>query len=300
MTFLLLACAADPEPEPGRSEVRDSPEAWESEGLIPVDLPDPAVVTENVLEALAGQSAYRPASFFGVYAEAMLQADASCPRSDGDDLSAWEDPCVTELGVDFHGHAAEERYTGTVNGEGDIEARQSVAGVFQIEGDGPLLWAGGEAVWSEARHEGTNAADFSYTNTLNYLSGAWLSGAADAASWLTSGLTIDLQTTAITADTGGRCLGIEGAVPTQTSTVYFDILACDADFGMGCAMERAGSVFFRTPAGAWLEIRFDGARFPDWDFDAAACDGCGTLFWEGQAAGPLCLDVVTAAMDAAP
>ena len=54
--------------------------------------------------------------------------------------------------------------------------------------------------------------------------------------------------------------------------------------GESCHLEPEGTVKVRTDDGSWAEVVFDGE-------DAAElCDGCGSVTWDGEELGSICID----------
>jgi hypothetical protein len=61
--------------------------------------------------------------------------------------------------------------------------------------------------------------------------------------------------------------------------------------GEVCGVEPAGSVAVRDDAGYWHDIVFDSATLvnEEYEWDPAACDGCGTYLAGGIESGSACI-----------
>jgi hypothetical protein len=169
-------------------------------------------------------------------------------------------------------------------------------GATVVDAQGHTLEVGGGAVVQKVTGEYDGLHLVTYYSDLAGTFG-W-DGSEAAGTWLDTDIDPDLSLFAYAAPdydasyvelSGGFGGLLDGwAVAFDTNQVGSVLL------GLPCEIELSGTLGVRAPDGTWMDVQFDGPN-PDAldDFDAAECDGCGEVWFQGEPMGEVCVDVST-------
>ena len=104
-------------------------------------------------------------------------------------------------------------------------------------------------------------------------------------------------TTQADSSTPGAFAAQGGASGLSESTIeayiYHEISMQVTAMDGPCDIEPHGSIWFRTSDGVAYQIDFDGpdATLGEAVTEKSQCDGCGTLSFQGEEVGAICVDV---------
>lgn len=298
LTLLLAACA------PAKTTPGGDTEGTEDTAVTPapyiVEEEDPPQadfsaeqITAAILNAMTAAKGIHAAPVFDAYQAVMDGQDGGCPNyyeQDGNEY--WYDYCTSDAGVTYNGYSFYYAYDNYDVGDGLIYNGGALYGVAQVtDAAGHTFEAGGSAVEVVA-----DAADGSYRMWQSQVQGsfAW-DGPGGEGTWLAEGLAPDLIMYAYYLPAyEGHAFFLDGAVSGlggDFDVVVFDSATIfDANAGGGCSIEPSGVVSVRDGEGNWYDVLFDGPVEWGGDFDAAACDGCGSAWFRGEEVGQACLD----------
>lgn len=265
-----------------------------------VDEEDPPVATfsadavgEAIISAMIAGPALNAAPVFPAYLAVMDGQDGSCPNYYSYNGNAyWYDTCTSESGVSYSGYSFYYSYV-DYESDGVIYNGDQLFGVATVtDADGDTFQAGGSA----AALSGT-AVDGSYTLWQSVVQGSFAyDGAAGRGTWLEDHLAPDLTLAAYYVPSyDARAMILDGGVSGlggDFDTVVFSNVAL-YDIAGGCRQEPSGLISLRDGEGNWYDVTLDGPVDFGGDFDAAACDGCGDVWFRGEDVGQVCVDFTT-------
>lgn len=301
MLWLLLACA------PGADEVASTapPTPWDPgvpEGAeLPVELDQIAAG----IEALAPQLVALDASaWFDLYEHQLDQADDDCPALETTDdgpgfrSTYWAgDGCVADSGATFDGYVYATERDAWQDQDGRIWRGDDAKGEPEVlHADGSRFVVGGFAYQLQAYHPDTRDR---VARTGLQGDVLWDGPDVTGDAWFLDGVAGDVELTAWWIDEQpavhmeATVTGLAGAFPTVQAHGFG---AVSPLLGADCPSEPGGLLGLRTDQG-WITVAFAGASAPP-DVPELAqlqvaqvddpCDGCGTVWWDGQVAGQVC------------
>lgn len=301
MISLLAGCAStsqEPDPEPGSpagaSEVPPSDYVFE-EGDLPEPTASLADITEALQVALDLTMTIHGAPVRDAYDAAMVGSTGACPyvytTPDG---SYWYDSCTASDGSEFDGYVFAYEEAGLFDPSSGLvlDYWYAFGGATVENARGDRLELAGSAV----SVKGTGTVDgTAYTIYQTDVGGTFQWDGPEAqGTWLSSGIDPDLisNVTSLPSldQTAIFVSGGFGGFADGWAVAYDDNTIGDALLGLPCAAELSGTIGVRAPDGSWYDIQFQGSDGQDPDYDDARCDGCGDVFYQGEAMGEVCVD----------
>ena len=250
-------------------------------------------ITAAILDAMTAAKGIHAAPVLDAYNTVMDGQDNACPNyyeQDGNEY--WYDYCTSNAGVTYNGYSFYYAYDNYNGGDGMIYNGGALYGVAQVtDAQGHTFEAGGSAVEVIA-----DATDGSYRVWQSQVQGSFsYDGASAGGTWLAEDLAPDLVMYAYYLPTyDGHAFFVDGAVSGlggDFDVVVFDNASIfDQNSGGGCGLEPSGLVSVRDNDGNWYDVMFDGPAEYGGEYDAAACDGCGSAWFRGEEVGQVCLD----------
>ena len=286
---LLLACTGKGEdsdaaldPTPYIYEDTDPPEAARTAEEVEVAV-DVALLAAIDVDA---------SPVFHAYDSAMVGQSSGCPDFYADEGNTyWFDDCTTEEGAYFRGYgytvaydAYLDPYSGyTFNGR----ALYASATVSAMDGS---TFEGAGTVQSLVGDQGADHYASDYVAGTFGWDGEGIEG-----TWLAEGVSpsIDLERYWNDDYDGHYALLTGGLAPLVDGGDFVavsidDLNWMDENLGNTCPEEPGGSISVRDADGGWYDVVFDGST--EVEVDASVCDGCGTVFFEGEPIGQACPD----------
>ena len=329
---LLFACQeSDSEPagDDGSSS-GDAGSGGETEGVADTDLPSPYTggttgdepqdmpsmgPDQAATSAVAGLQAFvnlRPMTVIDAF-ESLVSPEAGtllfeegCPEefSDVPDENGaraivwYTEGCMTSTGLQIQGSGRFSRYTDLVEGDSTRSGAMLSAdgGTFSIrQGDRWLQFSGYMEVSEGTYAEGVDGyfgfSGEASADPMTAMGAPLLDGSVTANGSLYAGIFGGYKAIGGSGSLSGDVLGQSRAMS------FADVLAV----GEACGAEPAGTVAVRDDQGYWHDIVFDAATQvgEEYEWDAAACDGCGAYLAGGVANGDVCIDggVVASLLD---
>jgi hypothetical protein len=245
------------------------------------------------------------------YEAVMGTAEEGCPDwYEVDGSTFWYADCDTSADppAHFEGYVFDTAYScEDLFGDGGHWMAQSIAGAATLDGgQGDELMVGGQLYLGIGRSPSdcsiACAADCACAMACEAEVNYWVSGifggfgwSGDGeGSWLDEGVTPSLlMYGAYYTPTGGRYTysdGTVGGLSDQTTAAQVsDLTYGDSLIGFPCPDEPAGTVSIRDLEGNWWQVVFDVDPV-NWDVTRATCDGCGTVYHNGEEVGQACAD----------
>lgn len=294
----MLACGAE-QADSAASEEKEQPVPYIFEETDP---PVASLTTDEIASAISqGVDAVldmTAAPIFAAYDEAMAGAESGCPDYyDYEGNEYWYDQCESGDGTAFSGYTFYVVYDNYDPGDGYLYNGTAINGVSQIASpDGAVFSAGGAAYVLSQEHTGTGDDDITHTIFTSIIQGAFsYDGPAGEGTWLTEGLSPNLSIQAAYApDLDGHYIYVDGSVTdlegAATDVVLDGLLLIDQNLYSTCPEEPAGTVSVRDASGGWYDVIFDGPTEIGASVDSALCDGCGSVYFQGEPLGSACLD----------
>lgn len=293
----LCGCVAPSEPAPAPVEAA-APLAWDYDDGGADALVSAAALTARLQQAVVLARTFDAGPILAGYDAAMRSQAPGCPHYLGlGEFQYWYDDCVTPTGDRFDGYTF---FAETPDSADYTHDGLALWGASDITlADGRVFHLGGRVEGSVAEGQGQKV-------WLSRVSGTFRWDGAEAdGTWLGEGYALDLEMIGNRFADGsdGRGLQLQGGIDgfsAPLGTVRFEGVVVTAGAGAGagdtgdtgadlsCAAEPTGGISARDDAGHWYELRVDGGDTEA--SDAARCDGCGTVWFEGAALYEVCLD----------
>lgn len=296
MLWILACDQADP--KTNESSPTPHQYIYEEEELPPASL-QPEDVEAAILEGVSLARDLTAQPVFPAYEAAMTGEDAYCPNYyDYQGNVYWYDSCASDNGGSFEGYSFYIRYTDMDDGAGNLYNGESLSGVSKVvTPEGYTFEAGGGAYYYDLYHAPANQSDTEYTYYISGVQGSFSYDGPEARdTWLTRDLAPDLTYTAAWVPSlGGGLVTIDGGISGLAGDIEYVVLdnltLYSAALYSTCPIEPGGAVSVRGPDGYWYDVTFDGPM--DWgeEVPAETCDGCGTLYFQGEPLGEVCVDV---------
>lgn len=292
--------ASEPGPEPVDSDPTvvdpDPPSEYVAdEEALPAPTASLDEIGEALQLALDAAMTIHGAPVRAAYDAAMTGSTGACPyvyaTPDG---AYWYDSCTAADGSEFDGYVFSYEESGLFDPSSGL-----VLDYWYAYGGATVENAGGEQLelaGSAVSVKGTGDSNgITYTIYQTDVGGTfrWDGPEADG-TWLSSGLdpdlisdvtsiaSLDVASVFLSGGFGG--FGDGWAIAFDANTVG------DALLGLPCADELSGTIGVRAPDGTWYDVQFQGSDGLDPDYDPARCDGCGDVFYRGEAMGEVCAD----------
>lgn len=298
---LLAGCAGTPQDgDPGDpATVPEPPSDYIFEEG---DLPEPTSSLEDIAEALQVAldltMTVHAAPVQQAYDAAMAGSTVACPyvyaTPDG---SYWYDSCTASDGSEFDGYvfAYEAQGIYDVYSGLMLDYWYAFGGATVESSDGYRLELAGGAV-SIKGYGSQSGTEFVVYQTDVGGTFAWEGPEADG-TWLAAGVEPDLvvNITAVPL-VNQSSIFLQGGFGGFNDgwAIAFDDNAIGGELlGLPCAEEVSGTLGVRATDGTWYDIQFQGSDGTDVDYDGAACDGCGDVFYQGEPMGEICIDFST-------
>jgi hypothetical protein len=232
------------------------------------------------------------------YQTMLESADDNCPiwyENEGNVY--WAGGCTSESGTTFDGYMFTENYIdAALMGEDSAMTGSIINGQsFMTNIDGGRL----------------DLAGYSYAASGTISDGqGWMTGAIGSFSWTDAAATdtwmggpiepnLELVAYKWTHDQEYRGIIATGGVNgfgQGWSSAYLDNVMVLDDLGgyWPCPQETNGIVSIRNPDGHWFQVVFDIESAGDgYTMAPGTCDGCGTVFLNGEVVGEACTDFRT-------
>ena len=144
--------------------------------------------------------------------------------------------------------------------------------------------------------------NYAYNGGMTHYGSAYLRGDArwnaDAAAgtWLAAeySMSLDYSYAHNYSTEGGFYLGLDGSlsgVSGAVNSALFDgVFFQNTAAGSACALEPSGTISVRDGEGEWYHTTFDGPPYAGAPVFPPECDGCGDVFYRGEALGQVCPD----------
>ena len=299
--FLLVGCAqsdGDGKKNKG-SDTPDDTVELPSPYIAPEEsAPEPTATAQEIEDALlAGIDAaleVSPGPVKSAWEAAMATADGGCPyyfsSPDGD---YWFDDCTSSQNSHFSGYAfgmdAVDQYDPTYGISFDIWYVGGAA-TIDTEASGTMVLGGtAYTVHYEEPISGTQTWQAIVQGTF-----LWDGPEADG-TWLERGYDPDLvQTYVYLPATTGHAFGLDGGIGGlgangQWAVAFDQVNHIGILLGSPCSLEPHGTISVRASDGSWYDVRFHGPH-PETFETSGECDGCGDVFFHGEAIGEICAD----------
>jgi hypothetical protein len=276
-----LRCAGESEPEDsGELSWIVAPEGGEPSTLDLEATSAPLALVFGQLPHLNG------APMFEVYDVAMSFADEHCPRVDSasEGGSLWDERCTSDAGASYSGFISLYRGMHGTNYEQQMRGEATVS-----LPDGRTFVIAGQANTAES----SEGREFSSAVTGVF---SW-TGAVSEGAILVEGWETSLSWSAAYSGEGQLLrFSANGnvALPAGPLTaVAFDDVKFNADRALACTLEPTGELALRDEQGTWHSLVFDVTMESDGTLSVpdGLCDGCGTVWDNGEEAGTVCVDV---------
>ncbi|MFT5681712.1 MAG: hypothetical protein ACI8RZ_002618 [Myxococcota bacterium] len=217
--------------------------------------------------------------------EVMAYADDACPMNtstaEGDVF--WDTICTAESGATYSGLMSLFESETEFERRGDLRAEVLIT----TPSDEQLVIAGDI-------HTSVNLVNRTWYSSVAGV--VDYNGPASVGSWLEDASDITLEyTLSLSPEDELLQAVIDGSITTAAgagTAVDMDDFVLSKAEGFPCPMEPSGRISIRDSQGVWADVVFDveleGERYTIGD---GACDGCGTLWYDGENLGPVCVDV---------
>jgi hypothetical protein len=291
MALVALGCRGE-DSEQSPPDI-DSPTAWEFEGEDHSDVVfDEEAVTQVLQEFILQHTTYIAVDVVDEYLSQMEGADETCPTwFEFEGQSYWFADCTADSGTSYSGYAFSYAYEQTdLYGDGNLWDADSIYGFATIiDPDDQWYHLGGAALYGESE------TDEGVLISNSWLQGGFLMEGEQADPIFEEGISLALQQYAAdyTIYSDARYImfngqltgfGLEGEAIDMTG-----IFAATSMIGNPCEEELVGSVRLRDTSGTWWDVEFD--MDPEtWEIDDELCDGCGTVTYDGEEVGEVCVD----------
>ena len=292
LVLLVVSCAKDADRDKDKQPAVEDPSPYVvDETSSPVPTADLAEIGSALQAGIEGIVELGAPPIRDAYNTVMTESSLICPGTfSGPDGDYWFDDCTAASGATFTGYAfAYEAYDLVDPYYGLTYDTWYVFGAATLfTSTGQMLEIGGGATLNEY-------SDGVYTQWDTSLQGsfAW-DGVGATGTWLEEGLDPDLFSTFIalpSLNQNGVYFdgGVGGLGPQAQWAVGWDTAALnDPLFGSSCQDEPMGEASVRAADGSWYDIRFHGSD--EYGNTTGPCDGCGDVFFQGEAMGEVCAD----------
>ncbi|MED5373117.1 MAG: hypothetical protein VX899_19015 [Myxococcota bacterium] len=306
MTWTLLvglsACTGGGETLDTAPEATVTPYIYEQDEPVAPAL-SPAEVELAATEVLASLLELNAAPIVDAYFLAMAGQQGDCPdyyQNDGNVY--WYDYCYADDGSYFSGYGFGYLYEDTA-ADGYLYNGGAVYTVAEVTTSQGYTFSGGgnaQALVATADME-SGAHAVPHTIYSSVVSGAFAyDGPSAAGTWLESALTPDLTLYSYRIPENEIYPGYYGTVMQanggvggfvgEVSAAVLDSFTVMTSPLTACPVEPAGMLSVRDTEGVWYDILFDNTTEEGETMDPDLCDGCGTIYVQGEAAGEACVD----------
>lgn len=289
-----LVAACGPSGDDGEAPVEPSPWSYD-----PGSDRTPTLSADQVASAIERwvprMRTVEVAPLFDAYLLASSDGDGMCPTEqtveEGDAYyQIWQADCSTEAGSSYYGYA--QYVADTEPGDdGWTNSYRYVYGVASIDTPDGHQW----------RANGYFSSSYNWKESERYwdksVQGdhAWDGVEADG-TWLAEGLRFEGYAASYTDGTGRTTVvsgGLSGMAGEVVAVSASNLQVLSAEWTPPCPQEPTGSVSVRAADGGWYDVVFDPPTWDDPGVDAAQCDGCGGLWFEGERIGEVCVDLTS-------
>ena len=307
--FLLIACTGTPDPHLEDTSVAIEPSPYIVDEVDEVEpnlgADEVGLAAEEALAVMLELDASPP--LLG-YEAAMLAQDEDCPNyySDGEN-TYWYDYCTSESGGYFSGYGFGYAYV-DYEVDGYLYNGDAVYAVAEIATpEGYTYEAGGSAQLLQAVYVGEDNIPHTYASSV--FNGTFSFDGPEAQdTWLDSELAptatliaYEIPENEVYPTYNGRILAIDGGVNGLggiSDTVVMEVQVIPEGLGGSCPEELHGTVSVRDDEGLWYDLVFDSPEaWSEEVMDPADCDGCGQVYFRGEALGQACIGDVSALLD---
>ena len=243
-----------------------------------------------VQEALSLSRSIEALSVINVYNAFLSAADASCPQwTEYDGLPTWLDSCTSEAGVTFDGYGIlVENEAADLDGSGVLWTGYQLYSASTMTYESNTLTLGGDAAILVG-----GTPDGSLTAFYSYIGEGFGWDGEETGTWMDMGISPEVYFLAYTAgDT--QVVQLAGLLELDSgpvSAVVMDgLYLVNEPTGTVCGAEPSGTISVLDGEGRWYDLIFDGPTEGNTETDMAACDGCATAWYRGEAIGEACVD----------
>ncbi len=294
--FLLLACGEgevvvdDTDPQPSPYIYDDGEEAEPS--LSEADI-------SGAIDEIIGElMLLNAAPILDSYVAATGGQQEDCPDMFESDGSVyWYDYCYADDGSYFAGYGFYYEYEDYETDESYIYNGSQLFTESEVtNAEGHVFSGGGSA--SDLRADYVGIESVEHTVFYSVIGGGFSFDGPEAdESWMSEGLSPALTTYGywipeVNGYTGNLLYvtgGVSGLVGTANAVALEDFSMFPVSLGSSCETEPHGTISVRSTDGLWYDVVFDGPEAWSGDVvDAADCDGCGTIYFRGEAMGEAC------------
>lgn len=291
----LVGCVAPPSLSGGAAEQPTLPSAYDPELATTEELtPELEVFAEEAQALVERLRSLNSGIIPAIYEDAATWGDDRCPvyHVQSDTTAYWESICSTGDGASFHGDVFYSIVDG-VDRAGQSYQRHELFTHSRItRADGASFRGAGNVIVGERSTEDGKKTFTSYTlgvfsATTELAEGEWISEGVE--NNLNSSYEVKATGAPQSASIDGSVGGLGG---TYVAASFTNFKLGSAESGWLCEGEPSGSLSMRTEDGDWLTLFFETpdaqGSLPK---DPSACDGCGTVGFEGERLGEVCLDL---------
>ena len=303
MTLILsaLACTTDApiEEQPGIP----TPYIYETEEEV-----SPALSVDDVETALSEVMAtlltLNGAPPVNAYFASMAGQQGDCPDYyENDGNVYWYDYCDSDDGTSFNGYGFGYLYE-DFQDSGYFYNGGTVYTVAEVtRADGSTFSGGGSAQdLYLVVDEDAGVHDLYHEAWSSSVSGAFsYDGPEGQGTWLSQDISPDLQIVVYLIPESeeypsynGKLVQLQGGVGgflgEVSAAVADDFVVWSGALNL-CPLEPMGMLSVRDTEGVWYDVVFDNVNQDSGEtMDPALCDGCGTVYVQGQAQGQACVD----------
>lgn len=303
MTLILAALACTTEPVMEEQPDAPTPYIYEvEEGVSPsLDVGDVELALSEVMGTLLTLNG---APAVDAYFLAMAGQQGDCPDYyENNGNVYWYDYCYADDGSSFSGYGFGYLYEDYLEGNYFYNGGTVFTVAEVTTADGSTFSGGGSAqnlhLISDVESEGVALYHEAWSSSV---SGAFgYDGPEGQGTWMDSDLNPDLQIIAYLVPESdlypnyfGHQIQIQGGVGGfvgEVSAVVADNFTVWSGGMNLCPEEPMGMLSVRDTEGIWYDVLFDNVNQDAGEtVDPAECDGCGTVYVQGEAQGQACVD----------
>ncbi|MFT5681615.1 MAG: hypothetical protein ACI8RZ_002521 [Myxococcota bacterium] len=294
LLFLLIGCGAEDPVEEETPQTTELPSSYEytpdegSEATL-----DLASLEDSIDTLFAELLDLNAAPAILSYEVAMDASDAGCPAFyEQDGNTFWYATCASGSGGEYDGYAFYTLYDDyNLFGDGTPWDAIVLSGAADVmEPDGDRYHLGGTAYFGESHNADTDLY-------ISVTTGSFFAEGPEVAdTWVTTGSSPSLTLYGAQYPAYGINImlmsGSTAVTSGDLSAVQLnDLIMYTPSPGIYPCAEPSGSMGVRDAAGNWYTIEFDVVAEGDtYTAPEGTCDGCATVFHEGDALGEVCID----------
>jgi hypothetical protein len=241
-------------------------------------VPDLQIAEAFLQEAIIELRNVRVNQVLDTYFALMELTDSNCPRWYSDVYGLyWADTCQAESNLQLQGVGTLNRYVdGTIDESGNTWFGRQIYCEGVLENQDEQLLCTGNATQLQGLSPTGDDIFYSYSEAHTIVSGG-------------EELQFPKMENYASRSEDAKAIYYSAVLPIDSGFVQFDTQILTS---YGCTMEPSGSQHIQvTDTGdSWLYVVWHGA-FENLDMEQ--CDGCGDVYFQGEAVGSICADFST-------